>query len=316
MKKIVITYGKDTPAYAEKAIEVADDATHDQILQAAKDAADGAHDLVFDPSYDWTGYRIVDITTADGECIANDIPLERSGEDLGLVAQNVLSGACAPQALLDEAERQGITNMDPSVRAGIESMSEHRRLLAHAALIPPFEPFRLIVEAFACDSDGDSPRAGIIQVSQDFLRNLQDKATILEAAGMRLGFIGGDDAAWFDPEDDLRMRGTDLVITPETWQKDRFGLSFWLKGHPKHADYSCETRAVQLDALLGAIRNRAGAESVNAEIGNRACFVWRNGTLFYTDYPGDSADLADVIAASEAQPDDADDQTACAAPGM
>ncbi len=108
MKKVYITYGQDTPAYANSILDVPDAATDEEIIAAAKSVEIG--DLVFDPSYDWAGARIVELSeVATGRVVATDIPLEISGEDLGLIAQMVLSGQVKPKALLDEAERQGLS---------------------------------------------------------------------------------------------------------------------------------------------------------------------------------------------------------------
>lgn len=120
MKKILVyvLYGQDTPAYADTVIEMPADATLEQVTEAAKAVDTG--DLVFKPSYDWAGLRIVEMTeVATGTVLANDVPIERSGEDLGLVAVNVLSGATGIMALVHEAERQGIT-VAPGVLAALQ----------------------------------------------------------------------------------------------------------------------------------------------------------------------------------------------------
>ena len=113
MKKIVITLGQDTPAYVNYAMEVSNDATDEQIVGLVKESAvKRAEDLVFEPCWDWVGLRVVEIADQDGHVIANDIPINASSEDLGIVARNVLSGHVGPLALLQEAERQGV-KVDP-----------------------------------------------------------------------------------------------------------------------------------------------------------------------------------------------------------
>lgn len=113
-------YGQDTPAYADTILEVPLDATDEQIIEQAKAFEFG--DLVFDPSWDWSGARIVEIadTGSDGRIVAADVPLEVSGEDLGLITQLVLRGQSHPKALLEEAERQGLV-VEPSIRSFLEN---------------------------------------------------------------------------------------------------------------------------------------------------------------------------------------------------
>lgn len=119
--KVIVTWGQDTPAYATEEVVVPDDASDEQIVAAVKEKADGVGNIVFDPSYDWTGLRIVDVTKEDGECVANDVAIEPCGEDLGIIARGVLTGMVSPMALLHEAERQGI-NVHPKVAEMILSM--------------------------------------------------------------------------------------------------------------------------------------------------------------------------------------------------
>lgn len=143
------------------------------------------------------------------------------------------------------------------------------------------EEFELMIEAFACDEYGDSPLAATIRIDERFVRRIKT----IEEIGLTHDFsavyddkIVGDEV-WVDENDDLRMRGTSLVVMP------RHGASFFLQGHPKHADYNCETRAIDLKDLLLAV-----------EQGERATlpenFSWKNGRLFYA---GDVGYLQDLI---------------------
>lgn len=117
MKEITVRLGQDTPAYAEFKMTVPDNATNDEIVGMVKDVAyDKSCDLNFDSSFDWTGLRAVEILDESMECIASDVPVEPSGEDMGLVAKSVLTGAVSPLALLQEAERQGVC-VNPDVAA-------------------------------------------------------------------------------------------------------------------------------------------------------------------------------------------------------
>ncbi len=128
-----VTYGQDVPAYYTHDVEVdlpdglfanparpsASELAQPEVVAAAIAAAkaaanDASRNGEFDPSWEVaTGLRITQITenTTDEE-IANDIALQASGEDLGLVAKHVLQGIAQPHALLFEAERQGIEVCD------------------------------------------------------------------------------------------------------------------------------------------------------------------------------------------------------------
>ncbi len=108
MKRFVITWGQDTPAYATSILEVPEDATMEDVIEEAKRQADATRGLVFEPSHDWTGLRIVQIDDQDGFPVSDSIAISTSGEDLGLICQNVLSGVVKIEAVLHEAERQNI----------------------------------------------------------------------------------------------------------------------------------------------------------------------------------------------------------------
>ena len=108
MKRFVITWGQDTPAYATSVLAVADDATIEDVIKEAKRQADATRGLVFEPSHDWTGLRIVQIDDQDGFPVSDSIAISTSGEDIGLVCQSVLSGHVNIEALLHEADRQNI----------------------------------------------------------------------------------------------------------------------------------------------------------------------------------------------------------------
>jgi hypothetical protein len=97
MKKITITYAQNTPAYASMELEVPDDASNEQIIEAAKTHADRVGDLVFSPSYDWEDLRIFDIRDATGRLIEEGISLEEplQIETLSFVARGAEGGKLA-----------------------------------------------------------------------------------------------------------------------------------------------------------------------------------------------------------------------------
>ena len=109
-KKIRVELGQDTPAYASFELTVGADLTDADIINLVKEQAEEqAGDLVFEPSYDLSGLRVVSATHANGDTIVEDLPIDPSPEDIGIVAMDVLKGTVAPNQLIMEAERQGFS---------------------------------------------------------------------------------------------------------------------------------------------------------------------------------------------------------------
>ena len=271
--KVIVTWGQDTPAYAESTIEieVQGDATDANIIAAVKAKADTVGDLVFRPSWDWSGLRIVDITKADGTCVANDIPIEPCGEDLGIVAHEVMTGKAGPMALVHEAERQGIS-IHPDVARAIESAQT--TVSAMQAMqdfqIPTFTPFTLVIDAFTCDEFGDGPSHAKIAVTPEFLLRIARLVASTKPLGIRSAHVADDDAIWRDPAMVPSLHGTELVVMP---LRGAFGkASFFFQGHPKNTNYNCKTRAVDLKDLIACI-GKAGELPIG--------FKREYGVLFY-----------------------------------
>ncbi|MGC8732664.1 MAG: hypothetical protein ACP5RC_10435 [Halothiobacillaceae bacterium] len=280
MMELIVTLGQDTPAYADVTVEVPDGASEETVIAAAKDAADQAGSHVFTPSYDWSGLRVVEVTGPDGECLAADIAIEPSGEDLGGAASSVLRGSTPFAALIDEAERLGFA-VHSEISAALTVVDATLEEKSRYGKIPEFKPFDLVVEAFACDEYGDSPRTATIPINNDFVDRVIELAAIGKAN--KLTSIHDDahvsDSYWDDENDDLRMRGTSLVMMPI------YDADFYLRGHPKHADYSCETRIVAVKSLVDAAVKGPGCY-----LGS--CFMWKDGRLFYA---ADSSYLQDMV---------------------
>lgn len=125
-----------------------------------------------------------------------------------------------------------------------------------------FNPFTLVVDAWACDEYGDSPSYAEIAMTQALLAEIVRISRIAKDAQIRVAHIDSNDGIWGDPDGSLplRMRGTGLVIMPSRGSLGE--SSFFWQGHPKHADYNCETRAIDLKDLLACIGN-AGADLPN-----------------------------------------------------
>jgi hypothetical protein len=128
MKRITVTLGQDTPAYASFEFDVVDDATNEDIINRIQEQAENqAGDLVFEPSYDFSGLRVVSAAHVRrfggiGDTIVEDLPIEPSPEDIGIVAMAVLKGTLAPNQLIMEAERQGVA-INPEVASMFERLT-------------------------------------------------------------------------------------------------------------------------------------------------------------------------------------------------
>lgn len=167
--KIIATFGQDTPAYADMEIEVPDGASEDQIRAAVLDRADEVGNMEFAPSYDWTGLRVVSVTAPDGDCLLENIPIEPSGEDLGLEAMLWLRGRSTFVNVLAETRRQGI--------------------LSPVDVPPPNLCFDLVIEAMRSWDEGgdDLPPARTyakITVDADLWTRLEAAAQLVRMGGL------------------------------------------------------------------------------------------------------------------------------------
>lgn len=309
-KKIVVQLGQDTPAYASFSMDA--DTSMENIKTEARRQASN---LTFTPSWDWSGLRIVDITGSDGTCLGSDIALERSGEDLGLVAENWLHGTIPFSSLRAEAERQGILREASEEHPMRELQAEYHFkgdaapkvvrftapkdaspdeiiMLAHKAIVQltaqhriipaqphnglAFAPFKLVMEVFALDEYGDSPSTAMIEVSHEFVRHLQQLSALCR--NNNLSVVQKHAHLQWDDER-LNMRGDLLTVSSDG--------CFWYSAHPKHQDYNCETRSINIDSLLAAIARRDDA----AQGGQ--CFRWIDGVLFYAADHGYVQDMAE-----------------------
>jgi hypothetical protein len=269
MKKLVITWGQDTPCYATSTIDVPDDATTEQMIDAARSHANEVNEnLVFDPSFDFSGLRIVDISEANGGTVACEIAIEPCGEDLGLVCENVIKGRVGPMAIVFEAERQGIA-IDADMRDGLIAL-QATAALKREFEIPNFDPFELVIDAFACGEFNESPMYARIMVTPETLTDWVRIGANCKHAGIRAAHIEDDDGIWRDDDDEFRMRGTDLVLMPSFGATGN--LSFFFMGHPKHSGEDIETRAIELRRLIACI-----GQTDNLPAG----FKRVDGVLFY-----------------------------------
>lgn len=105
--KVEVCFGQNTPAYANVTVEVPEGECPVAYVKA--NACDILDDVEFEPSYDWDGLRIVEMT-CEGNVLCNDEPVGRMPYyDTGLLAVGAikehweeLANANASGAISDE----------------------------------------------------------------------------------------------------------------------------------------------------------------------------------------------------------------------
>jgi len=271
MKQITVTYGQDTPAYADATIKVPDDATPEFIIQAAKDFVDDAiDDLEFDPSYEWTGTRIVSISDSNGTRIAGYIPIEPSAEDIGLVTQTALSGKCGMMAIIQEAERQGIKTKD-GVRRAVELGDAMQK--ANES-VKDFEPFKLVVESRSLNDVDPGPPYVQIDITTALLRRLAELAATAEKIGVDSMSIsdGIGEITWGPSEANYMMEYPNITVYPGS---EIGTASFVISGRPHNTPDLCESQFIYINTLIQLASEQAD----------------QSGVRFYSE-TGDITDLA------------------------
>lgn len=101
----------------------------------------------------------------------------------------------------------------------------------------------VFIEAYACDSYGDGPKFAKLEVTPGFcdrLASLQQLCVDRNLSELRV-YEGPDVWGPGNIEDELRLSDAELVVTK---------TSFWFTDHPKHTDYSIETRAQGIQAFI------------------------------------------------------------------
>ena len=112
---------------------------------------------------------------------------------------------------------------------------------------------KVYIEAYARDENGDGPAWAEIEN----ITNLVERITSLQQL-VQQNKLSEARVWWLTPatwapagiENELRLTGDELVVTSD---------SFWLTCHPKHANYSCETRGQEISAFIDALANAQGA---------------------------------------------------------
>lgn len=274
MRSLLVTWGQDSAFYADQVLQVPEDATAEQVVEIARAQSDKVSELDFEPNYEWSGLRIVSIMDSTGRIVASDIPVEPSGEDLGIAARGALAGRAPLQALLHEADRQGIAT-SPYVTTALEIADGIAKHLAGAPAAEIPESTTLVVGSFSCSEfgDGPGPDMAIIEVTPAMVNQMLRLAAIGKSVGIRSIHVDSSDGIWNDPDAELRMSGTEMVVMP--CLVEGYGIEhatvFW-RGRPKHADCDWETYGFDLRNLLAALTG-------NPEESHG--FTKKNGALFW-----------------------------------
>jgi len=141
------------------------------------------------------------------------------------------------------------------------------------------EPFKLVVEAYATDEFGEGPSWAEVTVAPEFLQTLERLRRVCQDENLESVTVKQGPARW-DQEDDLRIRGDSLRV----WHDD-----FWFEAHPKHGDYSVETRSILIDHLIQVARKIANDDAENP-LPLPDGFDIQKGIVFYAYDPGNLAD--------------------------
>jgi len=140
-------------------------------------------------------------------------------------------------------------------------------------------PFMLIVDAYAISEFGDGPAFAEITVDQAFVDRVIRLRRVCKENDLESVSVWSYPDRW--DNEDLKVRDESLRVY--------HGESWWFEGHPKHADYNVETRAIEIDDLLKVIEAGPGGTVPHSR------FRWSNGTLYYASDPGLLTDLIDMV---------------------
>lgn len=140
-----------------------------------------------------------------------------------------------------------------------------------------FKPFRLVIDAYALDEWGDGPLYAIVTVNQAFLDRLQRLHRLCVDEKLESASISAWPDEW-NGDDELHFRGDSMHV----WSDGRF----WFSTRPKHAEYQCECRGVDIEQLCAIAK--AGPDVDLQEESIR----WLNGVLYVA---GNETGLKDLI---------------------
>ena len=123
------------------------------------------------------------------------------------------------------------------------------------------KPVTLYVNAFSCDEWGEGPTWCKLTIDQHFIDTVLELQALCKAKGLDQTTKSWGVDAW-GQSDSLNLRDEDLAVGKHSW---------WIRARPKHADYDCETRMLDIGWLLEALGNRTSTEYL----------AWRKDVLLY-----------------------------------
>lgn len=141
------------------------------------------------------------------------------------------------------------------------------------------KPVTLYINAYACDEWADGPSWAKVRIDQAFIDAVLELQALCEDKG--LDHVSKDwcPEAW-DDDDNLRLQGDELVVCRHSW---------WFTARPKHADYSCETRMLDIGWMLDALSKHASTDYL----------VWRKDILLYDSAGNVSGMLEELVDAGQ-----------------
>jgi len=109
----------------------------------------------------------------------------------------------------------------------------------------------VFIEAYACSDYGDAPRFAKLFATKTFCEQLAKLQALCVEHDLSELCVYESPDAWGpgNIEDELRLTCAELVVTKS---------AFWFKDHPKHSDYTIETRAQDIDVFIEAVSSEGG----------------------------------------------------------
>ena len=156
--------------------------------------------------------------------------------------------------------------------------------------VPNFDPFVLVLDTITLNEWDDGPTYATISVTKPWIQSIISRAGAVAAAGIRVALYEGDDSVWADRDESLCMQGTDLGIIPVRSNGVIRDAEVFFRGHPRHADYDCETRDFSIVDLVECITRRKTGDAAHVE-----GFSWHrhNDVMVYDGGSGSAGDLAE-----------------------
>lgn len=167
-------------------------------------------------------------------------------------------GIDKPQALEIAAHGFGYRNFD--TLSGVLKKTTPKRKASNA----PFhldQPVPLWIEGFVCENEYAVFEWAKVTLTEVFLARIRKLRELCTEAGLLHLSVADSPADWHCDEE--------FVI--HDWQLYVSETRFWFRGHPKHASFAVETRAVNFDDLFKLLKSHTEED---------ADFRWIGGELY------------------------------------